>query len=57
MSPYVNTHTHHVGEGINVLDVGEGGAWLEDENVRVLAEGQDVFLFRGFTPDESGTGG
>ena len=54
MSPYVNTHTHHVGEGINVLDVGEGGAWLEDENVRVLAEGQDVFYSVGLHPMKVG---
>ena len=54
MSPYVNTHTHHVGEGINVLDVGEGGAWLENENVRVLAEGQDAFYSVGLHPMKVG---
>ena len=36
MNPYVNIHTHHVGEGINILDVGEGKAWVEKEKRRTL---------------------
>ena len=30
----MNIHTHHVGEGINILDVGEGKAWVEKEKRR-----------------------
>ena len=54
MFPYVNTHTHHVGEGINVLDVGEGRAWLENENVCLGGEGQDVFYSVGLHPMKVG---
>ena len=43
MNPYVNIHTHHVGEGINILDVGEGKAWVEGEEKRKSVEGQEVF--------------
>ena len=50
MNPYVNIHTHHVGEGINILDVGEGTAWLEKEERRELAEGQNVFYSVGIHP-------
>lgn len=50
MNPYVNIHTHHVGEGINILDVGEGKAWVEKEKRRELVEGQNVFYSVGVHP-------
>ncbi len=50
MNPYVNIHTHHVGEGINILDVGEGKAWVEKEEKRELVEGQNVFYSVGVHP-------
>ena len=50
MNPYVNIHTHHVGEGINILDVGEGKAWVEKEKRRELVEGQNVFYSVGIHP-------
>lgn len=46
MNPYVNIHTHQVGEGINILDVGEGKAWVDKE----IKEGQDVFYSVGIHP-------
>ena len=54
LNPYVNIHTHHVGEGINVLDVGEGKAWIEDEKRRVIEEGQEVFYSVGVHPMKLG---
>lgn len=54
LNPYVNIHTHHVGEGINVLDVGEGKAWVDEERMRVLNEGQDVFYSVGIHPMKVG---
>ncbi len=57
MNPYVNIHTHHVGEGINILDVGEGKAWVEKEEKREWIEGQNVFYSVGIHPmklNESG---
>ena len=50
MNPYVNIHTHHVGEGINILDVGEGKAWVEGEEKRKSVEGQEVFYSVGVHP-------
>lgn len=50
MNPYVNIHTHHVGEGINILDVGEGRAWVEGEEKRKSVEGQKVFYSVGVHP-------
>ena len=50
MNPYVNIHTHHVGEGINILDVGEGKAWVEKEEKREWIEGQNVFYSVGIHP-------
>ena len=50
MNPYVNIHTHHVGEGINILDVGEGKAWVEKEEKRKSVEGQEVFYSVGVHP-------
>lgn len=50
MNPYVNIHTHHVGEGINILDVGEGKAWVEKEEKRKRVEGQEVFYSVGIHP-------
>ena len=46
----MNIHTHHVGEGINILDVGEGKAWVEKEKRRELVEGQNVFYSVGVHP-------
>jgi len=50
MSPYVNTHTHHVGEGINVLDVGEGKAWQERASGHLVTGGENVFYSVGVHP-------
>ena len=50
MNSYVNIHTHHVGEGINILDVGEGKAWVEGEEKRKSVEGQEVFYSVGVHP-------
>ena len=53
----MNIHTHHVGEGINILDVGEGKAWVEKEEKREWIEGQNVFYSVGIHPmklNESG---
>ena len=50
MNPYVNIHTHHVGEGINILDVGEGKACVEGEEKRKSVEGQEVFYSVGVHP-------
>ena len=46
----MNIHTHHVGEGINILDVGEGKAWVEKEKRRELVEGQNVIYSVGVHP-------
>lgn len=50
MNPYVNIHTHHAGEGIHILDVGEGKAWIDRENRREREEGQEVFYSVGIHP-------
>lgn len=50
MFPYVNTHTHHVGEGINVLDVGGEKAWQEKVDGRFLTGEQEVFCSVGIHP-------
>lgn len=55
LNPYVNIHTHHAGEGINVLDVGEGKAWMNEEMKRVLEEGQEVFYSVGIHPMKVGS--
>ena len=50
MNSYVNIHTHHVGEGINIPDVGDGKAWVEGEEKRKSVEGQEVFYSVGVHP-------
>lgn len=50
MNPYVNIHTHHAGEGINILDVGEGNTWIDRENQREPETGQEVFYSVGIHP-------
>ena len=50
MNPHVNIHTHHAGEGINILDVGEGNAWIDREHHREPEEGQKVFYSAGIHP-------
>lgn len=57
MNPYVNIHTHHVGGGYNILDVGEGKEWLIDEQGRELKAGEEVLYSVGIHPLKAGTVG
>lgn len=56
MCSYINIHTHRVGEGINVLDVGAETEWANREKDRVLSEGQEVFYSVGIHPMNIGQG-
>lgn len=46
----MNIHTHHVGEGINMLDVGEGSAWVDREKKRIPEGGEEIFYSVGIHP-------
>lgn len=46
----MNIHTHHAGEGINILDVGEGKAWVDEVKQREPGVGQEVFYSVGIHP-------
>lgn len=57
MNPYVNIHTHHVGRGYNILDVGEGKEWLVSEQERESQVGDEVLYSVGIHPMKIGTVG